>query len=97
MATLLQNRWIESREGFRTFFELFDFFQLCFLANQVEDSARISSHHFAAAIFEKMCCVILAEDIKCSGERRLVGDQGDQNCFYEKNAQNVAQPILGQN
>lgn len=38
--------------------------RLCFLPNQVEDVSKVSSHEFAAPIFEKICRVILHQDLE---------------------------------
>ena len=41
--------------------------RLCFLPNQVEDKSRISSHQFALNIFEKICQIMIAQDLQALG------------------------------
>ena len=42
--------------------------RICFLANQVEDQIRPSSHQFSSQIFQKICQVMVAEDIETVGK-----------------------------
>jgi hypothetical protein len=42
--------------------------RICFLPNQVEDLTRPSSHQFSSQIFQKICQVMVAQDIQIAGE-----------------------------
>jgi len=42
--------------------------RICFLPNQVEDLYRPSSHQFSSQIFQKICQVMVAQDIQTVGE-----------------------------